>query len=145
MALNTIHPRHEPANGIVAAYLMAHAKNQEIDASGVDPESVETRTAQFAFEGAEHYAMAWGIDDAEHGALVALLAANRLQSLIEGYAIQDEQARKVVTFGIEELYEVWQIKAAMLNLWRFLDPQNCRRLQPLARELRLIDDKGNHV
>ena len=145
MALHNLHPRHEPANGIVAAYLLAHAKDREIDALGVDPEAVETRTAQFALEGAEHYAMAWGIDDAQHGALVALLAANRLQSLIEGYAMQDDCGRQVVTFRIEELYEVRQIKDAMLNLWRFLDPQNCRRLQPLARELRLIDDKGNHV
>ena len=86
--------------------------------------------------------MAWGIDDADHGALVALLAANRLQCLIDGYARTNDKGQSIVTFGAEELYEVRQIKDAMLNLWRHLDPVR-HDLQPLAREMGLIDQNGN--
>jgi hypothetical protein len=89
--------------------------------------------------------MAWGIRTPEHGALVALLTANRLQNLIDGYSLANDRRQKVVTFGTEELYEVRQIKDALLNLWRHLDPHPCRHLQPLAIGLGLIDDNGNAV
>lgn len=143
MATANLHPHRADTSPIVAAYLAAYATDRELDATAPSSESIAVRTAQFTMQGAEHYAMSWSVNDAEHGALVSLLAANRLQDLIDGYCQRDNNERAVVTFGVEELYEVRQIKSAMLNLWRYLDPQGCRRLAPLAGDLGLIDKNGN--
>jgi hypothetical protein len=86
--------------------------------------------------------MGWAPHDGEHAALVALLAADRLQDLIDGFSLADDAGRKVVTFGIDELYEVKQIKDALLNLWRHLDAGPARRLESLALDMGLIDKIG---
>jgi hypothetical protein len=145
MATQTLQPGCVPANPIVAAYLAARASDDQIDQSDGPNDSFEARMAQFTAAGAREYAMAWGINDPEHGALVALLTADRLQNLIDGYSLTNDRRQKVVTFGIEELYEVRQIKDALLNLWRHLDPCPRRHLQPLATDLGLIDKNGNSV
>ena len=145
MATQTLQPGCAPANPIVAAYLAARAEDNRIDASDAPSDDFSARMAQFTAAGAREYTMSWGIHDPEHGALVALLAADRLQNLIDGYSHLNDRQQKVLTFGIDELYEVQRIKHALLHLWQHLDPLPRRHLKPLAIELRLIDQNGSSV
>jgi hypothetical protein len=143
MATTTLQAESAPANPIVAAYLAARANEQRFDANQCQTENVEARLAQYAEGGGRDYAMSWGINDGEHAALVALLTADRLQHLIDGFSRRDDLDRRVVTFGIQELYEVERIKSALVNLWRHLDAGPNRKLKPLALDLGLIDKKDN--
>lgn len=145
MATQSVQPGCAPANPIVTAFLVARAKDTQIDQSDEPNDSVEARMAQFASAGARDYAMAWSIKSDDHGALVALIAADRLDALIENYSLRNDRGQKVLTFGIEELHEVRQIKDALLNLWRHLDPGPRPALRPLALDLHLIDELGNAI
>lgn len=142
MATTTLQVESAPANPIVAAYLAARANEQRSDANRGNTETIDTRMAQYAESGGRDYAMSWGINDGEHAALVALLTADRLQHLIDGFSRRDDLDRRVVTFGIEELYEVKQIKDALVNLWRHLDAGPQRKLMPLALDMALVDKNG---
>lgn len=145
MALATLRAQSAPASAIVEAFLAARAEDERIDQADGPNDTFEARMAQFAQAGARHYAMAWGIESAEHAALVALLTADRLQNLIDGYSRQNDRGEKVVTFGAEELYEVKQIKDALIHLWRHLNSCPSSRLRTLATDLDLIDRNGNPV
>lgn len=145
MATHSVQPGAAPANPGVSAYLAAHADELRFDqADDGGSDTLESRMAQFAARGGRDYVMAWGITDAEHGALAALLAAERLEYLIDGYSLRNERGDRQLTFGAEETYEVYQIKHTLLNLWRHLDPAG-RQFQPFARQLGLVDDNGNQI
>ena len=145
MATRSLHPGSAPANPIVAAYLAARANEAHLDQSDLPTDSFEMRMAQFVEAGARNYVTAWGIQSAEHGALVALLTADRLRGLIEGFATYNVRKQRVVTFGIEELNEVREIRHSLVNLWRHLDSNRSPALRSLAYDLGLIDDDGNHA
>ncbi|WP_298809566.1 hypothetical protein [uncultured Sphingomonas sp.] len=134
-----------PNDVVVQAFMAARAHEDHLDQTSSTLDTLDVRTAQFARHGAEHYAINWGIRGAEHGALVALLAASRLDTLVGGYGIPNDRRQKVVTFGIEEMNEVRTIKHALLNLWKFLDPGRDRVLAPLAVDLGLVDQNGQEV
>ncbi len=142
MATTTLQAESAPANAIVAAYLAARGNEQKLNAENDGIENFDTRMAQFAESGGRDYVMSWLPHDSEHAALIALLTAERLQNLIEGFSSRDEAGRQVVTFGIEELYEVKQIKDALLNLWQLLDAGPARKLLPLALDMGLVDKTG---
>lgn len=142
MNMHTILPEPSPANPIVAAYLAARANDRRYEEQD-QHDTIEVRAAQFAEGGGRHYAMAWGITDAEHAALVALLTADRLTNLIDGYSRCNDRRQKVLTIGAEEAYELMQIKHALVNLWRFLDPAPTRKLQPLAQDMGLVNANGH--
>lgn len=145
MAAQFIQPDSAPVSTIVQAYLAARAEEQRQDQSDGPNDTFEARMAQFAEGGARDCTMKWSIDSAEHGALVALLAAERLQYLVEGYSIRNARGQRVVTFGAEELNEINQVKHALLNIWSHLDPYPTQRLQALAIDLNLIDERGREL
>lgn len=142
----TAAPTRASGNPIVLAFLAARANERQADErdDGGPDYSVDTRMAQFAEAGARDYVMTWGIGSAEHGALVALLAADALDRLIDGYSTKNDRGESVLTFGALELCEVYRIKTAMLHLWQHLD-QHPRQLAPLALDMGLIDGNGNQV
>ena len=145
MATQTVQPGCAPANPIVEAYLTARAAEGQADQDCNGADDTALRMAQFTHRGAADYAISWGIHDPQHAALVALLAANRLESLVEGYAVYNDRMQRVVTFGTEELYELKQVTDALLNLWRHLDGNPRSKLEALALDMGLIDKNGTSV